>query len=280
MDLNKLFEDNGDKSRWKEYNKPEPKLTAILGPLIKEYNDERKQDSRTLFRASSIGGCDRRAVYKLNGLKEPIESNSLMIMNIGSSFHSLIQEYLKNCLTSLEEYVSYNEFLGGHYDGLLKKEIIGEECLLEIKTMNVNSYQRMLKFPIIYNKYKIQANVYMKAMNIEKTLFLFVNRNLDYTDEFKKENKDDLDKYHPAFLEVMYHRDDNLIKEIDEKIEIRKTNFENGTLPAYKKTSECSYCALSEICKADRKKEKSEAKKMLQLPGDKKRGRVSKNNKE
>lgn len=271
MDLSKLFSENTpkEKKQWKEL-KPEPVLTPILEKCIIEYNEAKNQTSPTDFRGSEIGGCDRRWLYKQKHGKESIDWKSFIIMNVGTSIHELLQEYLADHLVSLEERVyfnidagdsSVNTILSGSYDGELDAKRFKEKTngLLEIKTTGVNNYQRLLTNKAqLSNKYKLQNTMYLHAKGLEWSIFIFCNRNLQFTDEFKEEYKDRLDEFNPVFHEIKYYKDDALVQKIRQKITDRKLHYKLGTLPKREKTSECDYCSFRGICDEDNEREKVE----------------------
>lgn len=260
MDLNKFFSNDNKAKEWK----PTPKLIPVIEKAIIKYNEDRKQDSPTMFRASEIGGCDRKFLLKHLGHKEEISASSYMVMNTGTKLHELVQEYLADCLVSLEERLYFNEFLSGSYDGELKGEIFGEKKngLLEIKTTGVNNYQRLIKNQSqLSNKYKFQNNAYLQAKGLEWTAFIFLNRNLQFTDDFIEENKDNLHLYNPIFHEIIYRKDDAMVEKIRQKITERKLCMELKTLPKRVKMSECSYCSFgpsgNNVCEEKHKEEKA-----------------------
>lgn len=259
MDLNKFFSSDNKAKEWR----PTPKLIPVIEKAIVKYNEERKQDSPTMFRCSEIGGCDRKALLKHQGHKEEITPASYMIMNVGTAIHELIQTYIAEHLVSLEERLYFNEFLSGSYDGELDAKILGEKKngLLEIKTTGVNNYQRLIKNQSqLSNKYKFQNNAYLHSKGLDWTIFVFVNRNLQFTDEFIEENKDKLHLYNPIFHEIIYRKDDLMVEKIRQKITERKLCMELKTLPKRVKMSECSYCSFgpsgNNVCEEKHKEEK------------------------
>jgi len=275
MDLNKLFgEDNpNEKKEWKEW-KPRPKLVPILEAEIVKYNEARKQSSPTLFRASEIGGCDKKFLYKFNGLTEEIDAKGYLTMNVGTAWHELLQTYLAEHFVSLEERLYFNDKAGdssvcadlsGSYDGELTGKIVGQEknILLEIKTTGVSNFQRLITGKgQLSNKYKFQNTVYLHAKGLDMTIFLMVNRNIALTDEFMELNPD-LD-VNPTFHEIIYRKDDAMVEKLRQKITDRKLHMKLGTSPKREKVTECSYCSFEAQCKAEHEQNKilaREAKK-------------------
>lgn len=292
MNLNNVFGNKGpkddksgaqkNKTEWKNFGKKEPKgKSKLISSLEQGILDANvvKQESPTMFRASSIGGCDRKQVYKLLGIEEDdISTDSFMIMNVGTIYHTLIQGYLKDCLESLEERVYFHpELLSGSYDGILKGELFpdGKRRLLEVKTTGYEHYERLCKMPkMLSNKYKIQATMYMECLGIEETVFLFINRNVALREEFKKENPDQ----HPFLLEIIYKKDPAMVAKLHEKIHNNKSLIDNYRerlalgpvsedemfefLPPRETQNDCNYCSFNESgrCKADHEKQKEKVR--------------------
>ncbi len=256
-----------EKKEWKEI-KPEPKLVPVLQQSIVKWNEGRKQDSPTEFRASEIGGCDRKYLYKQSQVEE-IDWQSYLVMNMGTVIHELLQSYLKDHLISLEERLYFNlesgdsspnTLLSGSYDGELDGKLFNEKknVLLEIKTTGVSNYQRLITNKgQLSNKYKLQNNVYLHAKGLDRTAFIFFNRNIQFTDEFIEQNKDIIDTLNPVFHEITYYKDDALVEKIRQKITDRKLHKSLGTMPKRDKTSECSYCSFKSVCDADNQNEKA-----------------------
>lgn len=246
MDLNKLFEDKSN--NWKP-KKPKQVLIPILEKAIIKYNQERKQTSPTMFRASDLG-CDRKFLLKHQGNEEEISAESYLIMNVGTSIHELIQTYLKDHFISLEERLYFNDTAGdcsendtlsGSYDGHLKLDDFGE-CLLEIKSTHADNYQRLCKFAAMSNKYKLQNHVYLHSKGLKKSIFIFFNKNCAWTQDFKEKEPDIVATMNPIFLEVILEKDDKYVEMIKEKIKNRKLHMKLGSLPKFEKQSECDYC--------------------------------------
>lgn len=265
MDLNKLFdEDFSAKKDWK----PKKVITPIIEKSILEYNSSKNDETPTLFRCSGIGSCDRRIVYEtrhpeLKGIKD---AKSLFVVNVGTVIHELLQEYLNDKLKSLEQRVYYSDLLSGSYDGEFSAQITGdkEDSLLEIKTANVEVYQRFLLYPnTLYAKYKKQASAYLKALGLKRAYFVIVNKNGGLLSDFKKENVGKFTELEEVFLEIVYDLDEKYLEEIDEKIATRKYHIDVGTLPPRKKVSECNYCPFQSNgqCEEDHKQEKELKKK-------------------
>lgn len=242
--------------------KPEYIFIPILEEAMAKANPEHPYNGEEpVFRASSLGYCLRKQLYKLKGYTEEKTAKEHFTLNLGTVVHEMLQKYIAEYTTigiSSEETIQLEElkYRTGHYDYLVK--IAGKKYLLEIKTSNVEAYQRLALRPIPYAKHKRQATFYMKALGVTEAIFLYVNKNGSLLADFAKENPD----VHPVFLEVYYKLEEKLHKEnVNENNELIE-HFRNGTLPPYVAVSECSYCpaSIKDQCKKDRKIERKNAK--------------------
>lgn len=237
------------------------KKNKLLPILIKQMEDESRKvyekKEEATFRASGIGGCKRKMMYKLLGYEEQLDHISVFTLEQGTLIHEMIQGYLQRAgvIESLEEELKILPNLNGHYDGVVV--INGERYLLEIKTINGEAYERLLKYNTVYRKYVLQAHCYMHALGLDKTLFLFVNKNHMLSDSCK----DDVPNADALFHEVEVKFENDTWKEIKDKVCELTNNFKNGVMPAFKRVSECSYCTFKAQCESDWQIEKENKKK-------------------
>jgi CRISPR/Cas system-associated exonuclease Cas4 (RecB family) len=226
-------------------------------------NESQDRTGRAKFRASSLGSCQRQILYKLTGdYPEEKTAREVMTLNLGTAVHEVLQEYIKRIpgFVSMEDTVRFPEVVNtdGHYDGLIV--INGKRYLLEIKTSNVEAYQRLVSRPVPYMKHQMQATFYMKALDVEETIFLYVNKNGMFVGDFAKMYPD----ANPYFLEIRYKLNPKIHELNVEFAKSLEMHYNDGTLPAYKKNSSCDYCplAIKEKCKSDRKVERRAAKEV------------------
>ena len=265
MNLNDIFANAG---------KPKQLMASrnnILIPILtQQMRDENKRTYKkaddATFRASGIGGCSRKMMYQLLGYDSEPDHLSVFTLQQGTIIHEMIQGYLQRSgiIESLEEELNILPQLKGHYDGVI--QINGERYLLEIKTINHQAYERVSKYNVIYNKYILQAHCYMKALNLSKCLFLFVNKGHMLTEEFATENP----HIDPVFHEIELSFDQEIWNEIESKLGLLTEQFNLGVMPPAKKVSECAYCQFAEQCKQDWAKEKAAKKKPKSELGEKK----------
>jgi CRISPR/Cas system-associated exonuclease Cas4 (RecB family) len=237
------------------------KQNKLLPILINQMEQESKRThirkEEPQFRASGVGGCKRKMMYKLLGYEEQLGHISVFTLEQGTLVHEMIQGYLQRAgiVESMEEELRILPNLNGHYDGVIV--LNGERYLLEIKTINGEGYERLVKYNSVYKKYIIQAHCYMHALGLTKTLFLFVNKNHSLSDACKEE----VPSADPLFHEVEVKFDDKVWEEIKDKIAELTDNFKNGIMPPFKRVSECSYCTFKNKCESDWASEKESKKK-------------------
>jgi hypothetical protein len=275
MNLNNVFDKSkNDKPEWKKSGKSKPKRSLVkeIEESIVAYNKAKYEPSDTMFRASGVGACNRKLMYKELGVEgEEIDAHSFAVMNVGTYIHTMVQDWLGEKLESLEQKVYFDkELLGGSYDGVFHEGyfVNGEKDGFELKTTNVENYQRLLLNPSpwqLSSKYKYQANMYLYCLGLKRQRFIFFNRNVTLLDSFIEEHGD---KYHPFLLEIVYERDEEIIEKIRQRINDNKKAIDKfkaeenpdilDYLPEYKKCSECSYCPYEKSgrCKSDHEEQK------------------------
>ena len=265
MNLNDIFA-NADEPKNFTPTRKNVLIPVLAQQMRNENKREYKRAEEPTFRASGIGGCQRKMMYQLLGYETELEHLSVFTLQQGTIIHEMIQGYLQRAgiIESLEEELQILPNLKGHYDGVIK--INGERYLLEIKTINHLAYERVSKYNTIYNKYILQAHCYMKALGLAKCLFLFVNKGHMVSEEFAKENP----HIDPVFHEIELKYDEKIWQEIEDKLSLLTEQFKLGVMPPAKKVSECSYCQFAEKCQQDWKEEKSAKKKPKAAQGEQK----------
>lgn len=248
------------------FNQPAEERTftreEIFVPLLKqiieqENNPDPEPSEEAVFRASGLGYCGRATLYKLLGLPEGKTYGEVLTLEFGTQIHEIVQKYVKmldGVFISMEDEIRVDgvENVSGHYDGLV--EINGKRYLIEFKSSNVEAYQRLIQRPIPYDAHKKQSTFYMKALGVDEVIFVYINKNGKLLADFEKANPD----APPVFLEIRYKFDEELYNEIISKVEDLTNHFKNGTMPEYKRVSQCSWCSFSAQCAIDRKKESAE----------------------
>lgn len=155
---------------------------AVMAPAVR---------AKGVFHPSQLlTGCKRQMCYDLLGT-EPTDkivtrgiSGSLQrIFDVGTWYHVYTQNilYQIGLLKQAEvPVVNKERYICGSADGVFKKEVFGEEVILEIKTMNDLFYKRAIFKP--FKKHEFQASIYARELGIKKVLYLYINKN---TSEYK-----------------------------------------------------------------------------------------------
>jgi len=165
-------------------------MTTELPPqgtlaMIDEELRQRKEKKRSYLGASVLGyACDRRVWYHyhLPEKQTPVGARLRRIFDMGH----MIEEYLVNILTKTgmivwdkkedgSQFGFVDGEIAGHCDGIIKN--IPESSkphLLEIKTMNKNSFSKVKKegVKLAFHHYFVQMQVYMLKLKLEKALFI------------------------------------------------------------------------------------------------------------
>lgn len=165
------------------------KLVNRADDIVKKI-DKSLQDSistqqpRTYMGASILGKeCDRQLWYEYH---QPIANNNPRIERIFNLGH-LLEEYVIKLLKNSGfivhnddgsgQYGFKDEELAGHVDGVIMIE--GVPHLLEIKSASDKRFNEMVKKGVHLSDptYYTQMQVYMKYMELDKGLFIVINKN-------------------------------------------------------------------------------------------------------
>jgi hypothetical protein len=204
--------------------------------------EEEKREWGNPVRMSNAGKCQRAIAYQFHKFQaEPLRVRSRLALRMGMK----VEEEVKDLISKYLEPDSYvldvppmsmkigNHTVQGHADGLLLKP---EKMVLEIKSINTQGFS-YLPAKGIPDSYKAQATFYMAASGIDRSLFLFYDKNLS------------------DMTELPYFFDQKLWRKIHTRftnvIESNKTHLpdrefepnDKGVLPW-----ECSYCAYIRHC--------------------------------
>lgn len=215
-------------------------VDKILEGISKE---EAERVRMNPVRMSSGGHCARKIGYQMHGYPaEPIPARGLMVFRLGDTIESeikaLIQKYCPE--DYLIEYpkdpisVTINGVeVQGHVDGVIK---LPSPAVLEIKSINTLGFKRLATEGISYD-YRCQATFYMKALKLQRTVFIFYDKNTSHIEQFTYE-------YDPKLWEEIEQRFQNVLK--SEKDNLPEREFgpnEKGKLPW-----QCSYCSFNKDC--------------------------------
>lgn len=212
------------------------KTHAAIDQYFIDNNEQYIRDFKTL-RASELGEeCSRKLWYRSTGHLEPIpEPRVLRLFDRGHKEEERVAEWLEGIgctITDQQKEVKHKDYFTGHIDGIVKgvPESPNKEHLLEIKTANDKSFKKTLKEGVPF-QHKVQINIYMHLLGIDRCLYIMVNKNDDdlYIERFK------LDK---SFAKAQLTRADRIVSMDKEPQRINDN-------PSFYK---CKWCGFWEMC--------------------------------
>jgi CRISPR/Cas system-associated exonuclease Cas4 (RecB family) len=203
-----------------------------------------------VLRPSSAGKCPRALAYKklYPDEGEPLTSRSISVFALGHVIHDMERQLISTVcpLHDVEKQVEFDldgHKIVGHIDGLL--QLTNSLVLLDIKTTNASSYERMLREGPSPD-YVAQLNVYLAATGLKEGYLWLFNK----------------DTAHRAILPVRY--DYRIVEEVKKRwLSVLHATVDNMPDRAYSPISEvrkgkqtgreylpwqCSYCAFVRKC--------------------------------
>lgn len=212
----------------------------IVENILSGITQEEKEKVRTSpLRMSSSGKCARQVAYQLHGFEsEPLPSRSIMVFRLGNTIETevraLIEKYCPDLDVTFPNETISIEIDGvtvtGHVDGL-----IGSDTILEVKSINGRRFASLGREGIPED-YQAQATAYMKALNRNKTLFIFYCKDTSHLKEmFFYYDEERWEEIEENFVSVIRSTKDSLPE--------RKFAPKNGKL-----VWQCSYCSFNKHC--------------------------------
>lgn len=138
-----------------------------------------------------LDGCVRQMTYDLlntppsDKVKRTIGGALQRVFDVGTWYHIYMQNilyrigYLKAAEVPV---INKDKYLNGKADGVFKKEVFGEEVVLEIKTMNSWNFSKAIFKP--FKKHEFQASLYARELGIKKVLYLYINKDTSEIRDF------------------------------------------------------------------------------------------------
>lgn len=137
------------------------------------------------LRASELGEeCSRKLWYRSRQYKEPIpEPRILRLFDRGHKEEDRVLEWLNGIgceIWDQQKQVRYKDFFTGHIDGLVigVPEVPSKTHLLEVKTYNDKNFKKLQKEGVPF-QHKVQMQIYMYLLGIDRVLYIAVNKNDD-----------------------------------------------------------------------------------------------------
>ena len=170
-----------------------PKLSEVLK---EQYNTEkhwmeaafddydlaqqRAPYKRTHFSPSQAHLCPRALYYYMLGYdQDPIPSQNLRRMGIGTVFHEFIEKKLveTGMMVSSEQEITYDEpAIRGFYDAIIKRPTDDKHLLLELKSMAEPKYKGWREM-LPKHDHLMQWNLYSLMTGIDEGIIFYINKN-------------------------------------------------------------------------------------------------------
>jgi len=145
-----------------------------------DLTQQRPSYKRTHFSPSQAHLCPRALYYYMLGYEQdPIASQNLRRMGIGTVFHEFIEKKLieTELMVSSEQEVTYdNPRIRGFYDAIIKRPADDKEILLELKSMAEPKNPKWRE-TIPRHDHLIQWNMYSLMTGINEGVIFYINKN-------------------------------------------------------------------------------------------------------
>lgn len=197
--------------------------------------------AKGVFHPSQLmDSCSRADVYSLMGtppsdiVSRGISAALQRTFDVGTWYHLYLQNilYVAGVLEQAEvPVISKKGFINGKGDGVFKEEVFGEKVLLEIKSMNSFMFAKAVWKP--FKKHEFQASIYAKELEINKILYLYVNKNTSEMREFLMDINGEM-------VETAYKKMSTIIKLVEDK----KLPPRTCTEKICDKALQCPYASL------------------------------------
>lgn len=161
----------------------------LVDKILKHYTQKEKERefSTDIFRASSSGKCVRALWYQMHGYKrEAMTGRAMMTFRLGDLVEQDLGDVLKelNLIYGEQKPLTIHLYddcwLSGHIDGFTLDK--GQILPIDIKSASNFGYQNAMKGDI-GESYLCQAHCYMKALEVDRFLFLFYKKDTSHIGE-------------------------------------------------------------------------------------------------
>ncbi|MAH51107.1 hypothetical protein CMI37_35145 [Candidatus Pacearchaeota archaeon] len=194
----------------------------------------REPKKRDYFSPSGAHWCPRAIWYHNMGHEQdPIESQSLRRMGVGTVYHDFIQEKFEKAgiLVSAEEEVTHDDPpILGHYDAIVKHPETDEDHLVELKSRNNN--KRALPY-LPRAEHLLQWNLYSLMTGVVKGFIFYINKdNQEYNIYETKRN-------------------DKVLEKVLRKMRKIKDYVDRGEIVPYQPKEKHEWCPFKTTCEKD-----------------------------
>ena len=167
-----------------------PKLSQVLQGRDKHWiesafddydlTQQRSPYKRTHFSPSQAHLCPRALYYYMMGYdQDPINSQSLRRMGVGTVFHEFIEKKLieTGLMVSSEQEITYEDPpIRGFYDAIIKRPTDEKEILLELKSMAEPKNPKYAQY-LPRQEHLVQWNLYSLMTGIDEGIIFYINKN-------------------------------------------------------------------------------------------------------
>jgi CRISPR/Cas system-associated exonuclease Cas4 (RecB family) len=199
-----------------------------------DQSDKREPKVRDYFTPSNAHWCPRAIWYHMTGTpQDPVDSNGLRRMGVGSVYHEWIQEKLEKAgiLVSAELEVTHDDpSMKGFYDGIIKNPETDEDYLIEIKSRNDN--KKSLPY-LPRTEHLIQWNLYSVMTDVVKGLIFYVNKNTQEYNIYETQ------------------RNNKIVDKIFHKMKKIKDYLDRGEIVPYQPKENHDWCPFKSTCERD-----------------------------
>ena len=238
-------------------------IEKIAGWTFQRQFIDDRETKKGVLRLSSAGRCARQQAYAFWGYERngrEIDTRAKLTFWIGDLIELTVvslmrQAGIKVMATGFNQLTVKFDVDGievlGHPDGIVHHN--GEFYLLEVKSMSSYGYQRFEKGDIDA-AYLTQANAYMEALNLDKAVFVVINKDNAVMAE-QKVNKD------PSYVAAARLNLGTVLASSKDNLPQRAHKpDEKGYLPW-----QCQYCAYWKTCWPDAKEVLVSKRKKLKV---------------
>ncbi len=169
-------------------------LIKQIDEFIIEQNMQTRdtKENPNVFRASNALKCPRSLAFKMLGHPgETIPARGLRVFKFGHLTEQMLVDYLEDPLfkkmfpkikfSDAQKEVNYQLPSGvnirGHIDGIISDED-GKTYVIDFKSINTMGFKRQKGADfLIEETYRAQANIYMYALGLHDSIFMFMDKN-------------------------------------------------------------------------------------------------------
>lgn len=191
---------------------------------------------RETFSPSQAHLCPRALYYQMLGYEQdPINSQSLRRMSIGTLYHDFIKERLEKTgiLVTAEGEVFYdNPPIHGFYDAIITNPNTDKQILLELKSMAEPKNPRYTSY-LPKPDHLIQWNLYSLMTGINDGIIFYINKN------------------NQEYILCETERNEDIINATLNKLNLVMSYLQNDSIVPYQPDWNHDWCPFKKTCERD-----------------------------